>query len=39
MIGEDINGHSVMEDIDNALENIQRKDQKVMTSSHDKFLT
>jgi hypothetical protein len=33
MIGKDINGHSVMEDIDNALENILRKDQKVMTSS------
>lgn len=26
MIGEDINGHSVMEDIDNALENMWRKD-------------
>jgi hypothetical protein len=33
MIREDINGHNVMEDIDNALENIQRKDQEVMTSA------
>jgi hypothetical protein len=37
MIGKEINGHGAMEDIDNALENIWRKDQEVMTSSwHEK---